>query len=98
LVALADVDERRAADRAARLRSERIEVESFALDVCDEAQVERTLKAVRERFGRLDAVVNNAAIDMAVPIAELTGEHWERIVRTNLTGPFLVTRHAVPLF
>jgi NAD(P)-dependent dehydrogenase (short-subunit alcohol dehydrogenase family) len=97
-IALADVDAARAEDRAERLRSERVDATAFALDVCDEAQVRDTLATIKARFGRLDAVINNAAIDMTVPIAELSGEHWDRILRTNLTGPFLVARHAVPLF
>jgi len=97
-IALADIDAARAEDRAARLRGERVDATAFTLDVCDETQVSRTLAAVKERFGRLDAVVNNAAIDLTVPIGELSGSDWDRIVRTNLTGPFLVARHAVPLF
>jgi NAD(P)-dependent dehydrogenase (short-subunit alcohol dehydrogenase family) len=40
-------------------------------------------------------VVNNAAIDITVPISELAAGDWERIVRTNLTGPFLLAKHAV---
>jgi NAD(P)-dependent dehydrogenase (short-subunit alcohol dehydrogenase family) len=40
-------------------------------------------------------VVNNAAIDFTVPISELDSGDWERVVRTNLTGPFLMAKHAV---
>jgi len=65
-----------------------------ALDVGDEAQVKRVIAEARERHGRLDAIVNNAAIDVTAPIAELEGSAWERIVRTNLTGPFLMAKHA----
>jgi NAD(P)-dependent dehydrogenase (short-subunit alcohol dehydrogenase family) len=63
--------------------------------VGDEAQVKEAVSRVRERFGRLDAVVNNAAIDITVPIDELAGGDWERVVRTNLTGPFFMAKHAV---
>lgn len=49
------------------------------------------------RPGRQDDVINNAAIDITVPIAELHGQEWERIVRTNLSGPFYVAQHAAAL-
>jgi NAD(P)-dependent dehydrogenase (short-subunit alcohol dehydrogenase family) len=67
---------------------------AMPLDVGDEAQVQQVVAATRERFGRLDAIVNNAAIDITVPIAELNSADWERVVRTNLTGPFLMAKHA----
>lgn len=94
-IAIADLDADRAAARVATLAESGIEAVSYALDVGDERQVESVVTQVRERFGRLDVVVNNAAIDITVPIDELAADDWERVVRTNLTGPFLVTRHAV---
>lgn len=94
-IAIADIDQGRAETKAAELSGRGVRAEAFALDVGDEGQVERTVAAVRERFGRLDAVINNAAIDITVPIDELSGADWDRVVRTNLTGPFLVTKHAV---
>jgi NAD(P)-dependent dehydrogenase (short-subunit alcohol dehydrogenase family) len=65
--------------------------------VGEESQVLELMQRVHERFGRLDAVINNAAIDITVPIAELQGFDWERIVRTNLSGPFYVAKHAAAL-
>jgi NAD(P)-dependent dehydrogenase (short-subunit alcohol dehydrogenase family) len=91
---IADIALERAQDRAAMLAEAGVQAMAMALDVGDEQQVLQVLTATRERFGRLDAVVNNAAIDITSPIAELSGNDWERIVRTNLTGPFLVAKHA----
>jgi NAD(P)-dependent dehydrogenase (short-subunit alcohol dehydrogenase family) len=56
--------------------------------------VQRAIATVREKYGRLDVVVNNAAIDITVPISELGAGDWERVVRTNLTGPFLMAKYA----
>ncbi len=70
---------------------------AVTLDVGDEAAVSEALTRILERFGRLDAVVNSAAIDVTVPIDELPVSDWERILRTNLTGPFIVARAAVPI-
>ncbi len=94
-IAIADIAQHRAEERVALLGEAGITAAAFHLDVGDEAQVERVVSEVRDRFGRFDAAVNNAAIDITVPINELSGADWERVVRTNLTGPFFVARHAV---
>lgn len=92
-VVLADIALERAQDRAAVLTERGIEAIALPLDVGDEEQVQQVIAAVRERFGQLDGVVNNAAIDITLPMAEMTAVDWERIVRTNLTGPFLMAKH-----
>ena len=94
---IADMAIERAQDRAAVLNESGIQALALPLDVGDEGQVAKALSSVRERFGRLDAVINNAAIDITVPISELSGEDWERVVRTNLTGPFYVAKHAAAI-
>jgi NAD(P)-dependent dehydrogenase (short-subunit alcohol dehydrogenase family) len=93
-IVIADIDLARAQNRVAVLADADIAAVAMPLDVGDEAQVQQVVAATRERFGRLDALVNNAAIDITVPIAELSGVDWERVVRTNLTGPFLMAKHA----
>jgi len=47
--------------------------------------------------GRVDVLVNNAAIDVTVPVEELTPEDWNRIIATNLNGPYWLARAAFPL-
>lgn len=83
------------ADRtAAELIAEGSQSHAIALDVGDEAAVRSALDEVVDRFGRVDAVINNAAIDITLPIDELNVEDWDRVVRTNLRGPFLLAKHA----
>ncbi|WP_372982048.1 SDR family oxidoreductase [Marinobacter sediminum] len=67
-------------------------------DVAEESDVERLLQATQEWGGRLDAVINNAGIanPETGPIENLKLEDWQRRLDVNLTGPFLVTKHAVP--
>lgn len=91
---IADLALERAQDRVAVLAESGIKALAMPLDVGDEEQVQQVIAATRERYGRLDAVVNNAAIDITVPISELTSTDWERVVQTNLTGPFLMAKHA----
>ena len=67
-------------------------------DVCDEGQVDAAFQALRERFGRLDLLFNNAGIGApAVPIDELSVAQWRAVVDTNLTGSFLCARAAFAL-
>ncbi len=64
-------------------------------DVTDVAQVERALRNVISRFGRLDVVVNSAG-ELATGSAEETSEaHWDRLIAVNLKGTFLVSRAAL---
>ncbi|HZH09856.1 MAG TPA: SDR family oxidoreductase [Microvirga sp.] len=64
-------------------------------DVTDPASVKALFSKVKETFGRLDLLVNNAGIGApAVPLEDLTLEQWRSVVDTNLTGTFLCTQEA----
>jgi NAD(P)-dependent dehydrogenase (short-subunit alcohol dehydrogenase family) len=66
-------------------------------DVSDAAAVSRAIDGVARRFGRLDALINNAGVAVFAPIMETSDADWSRILEVNLTGPFLCTKAAVPL-
>jgi len=66
-------------------------------DVSDAKAVASAVGAVSARFGRLDALVNNAGVAVFAPILETSDEDWGRILQVNLTGPFLCTKAAAPL-
>ena len=70
---------------------------AFACDVSDEASVFGTVRAVAEKMGRLDVVVNNAAIDHTISIEEMTVPQWDKVIAVNLRGPFLFAKAAFPL-
>ena len=58
------------------------------------------VKAAEERWGRLDGLVNNAAVTIDVPLEDVdavTPEHWERVLSVNVVGTFLVSQAALPL-
>jgi 3-oxoacyl-[acyl-carrier protein] reductase len=61
-------------------------------DVGDESDVQRMVEQVAQSFGRLDILVNNAGIWEGGYLIRLKAEEWERVIRTNLTGVFLMTR------
>ena len=66
-------------------------------DVADAEGVARALATVAEKFGRLDALINNAGIAIFKPILAVTYEDWSRVLAVNLTGPFLCAQAAAPL-
>ena len=73
------------------------EVLALAADVSRSADGERLVSAAAERFGRIDVLVNNAGVlGPRVPIEEYPEDEWRRVIDANLTGPFLVTKAAIP--
>jgi 3-oxoacyl-[acyl-carrier protein] reductase len=66
-------------------------------DITDEAAVRDMAARIAARFGRLDVLVNNAAIRAQVPFAEMTLAQWRTITGTILDGTFLVTSCCLPL-
>jgi NAD(P)-dependent dehydrogenase (short-subunit alcohol dehydrogenase family) len=63
-------------------------------DVTRRQQVEAMVARVLQHFGRIDILVCNAGVLTRTPFLELTDEQWEKVVSTNLTGPFLVGQAA----
>lgn len=67
-------------------------------DVADEEQVDAMFAALRERWGSLDVLVNNAGIaGPTAPLADTSLADWNRTIAVNLTGAFLCARRAVPM-
>jgi NAD(P)-dependent dehydrogenase (short-subunit alcohol dehydrogenase family) len=65
-------------------------------DVGDPAQVKSVFARIKDKFGRLDMLFNNAGMGTpAVPIEDLSFEQWQAVVGVNLTGAFLCTQEAV---
>jgi NAD(P)-dependent dehydrogenase (short-subunit alcohol dehydrogenase family) len=67
-------------------------------DVADENAVRECVRRSMERFGRLDALVNNAGTAHAHsgPVENLSLHSWNKVIATNLTGCFLTVKHAAP--
>ena len=68
-------------------------------DIGDPATAGRLVDAAVERWGRLDGLVNNAAMTVPTPLADLAGstaEEWEQVLRVNVIGTFLVSQAALP--
>src|SRR6185369_5419081 len=67
------------------------------LDVTREADWEKAIRTTVDRHGKLDILINNAAIVIPrVPIEERTETEWDRVMAVNAKGVFLGTKHAIP--
>lgn len=66
-------------------------------DMADPAAIERIVGKAVDEFGRLDILVNNAAISRRSAITRVTDEEWDEVIRINLTGPMYLTRAVVPV-
>jgi 3-oxoacyl-[acyl-carrier protein] reductase/pteridine reductase len=64
-------------------------------DVRSEPSVRQAVAAVAAKFGRLDLLVNNAAVFDSAPLEQLSLEQWDTVFETNTRGPFLVAREAL---
>lgn len=66
-------------------------------DLRDPEHVERLVRSVDERFGRIDLWVNNAAGQFFAPAEDISPNGWRAVVETNLTAPFLCCRAVFPV-
>jgi NAD(P)-dependent dehydrogenase (short-subunit alcohol dehydrogenase family) len=77
---------------AEEARSLGVEVASRATDVTEEAEIDALFELLRDRFNRLDLLVNNAGAFDGGPLDELSTEAWDHVLAVNLRAPFLCTR------
>lgn len=96
-VAFVDLDETAANEVTSTLGGP-ADVLFVCCNVADEGDVEETLRQITTWGGRLDALVNNAGLADPVTgaVEELTLAEWQKRLDVNLTGPFLMAKHAVP--
>ena len=74
-------------------------VTSIIADVSDESSVKELVGATIERFGKIDVLVNNAALFAPLhetKCTEIDVELWDKVMAVNLRGPFLTMKHVVP--
>jgi NAD(P)-dependent dehydrogenase (short-subunit alcohol dehydrogenase family) len=92
-VAVADIDGAGADTAAAELGNGSIGV---ACDVRSDVDVDAAVARAVEAFGGLDLLINNAGIEIAKPITELTSEEFSRVLDINVVGTFRLTKAALP--
>lgn len=100
-VVIADVDADGAERAAAQIEDAGGESLAVEVDVSDQYATESMARATLDRFGRIDGLVNNAAIALRIkhanaPLEELPVEEWDRVIAVNLRGTYLSCRAVVP--
>jgi len=70
---------------------------SGKLDVTEKDSVEGFARLVKERLGSLDILVNNSGATWGAPFEEMPLEKWERVIKVNLTGTFLMCQTVIPI-
>ncbi|MFD0689822.1 SDR family NAD(P)-dependent oxidoreductase [Actinomadura fibrosa] len=95
--AILDLDAGAADAVAAEVREKGHEASAFGrVDVSDRAQVDGAVGRVRDRYGPVSVLVNNAGLTGFKKFLHITGEAWDRIIAVNLTGPFYCAQAVVP--
>lgn len=100
-VVVAELDEQAARLVAEELVASGAEALAVKTDVADPASVAEMAAKTVERFGRIDVLVNNAAIFSTVPMSrspfdEISVEEWDLMMAVNLRGPWLASRAVIP--
>ncbi len=78
-----------------KYRAEGIEAHGYLFDVTDEPAVNEAVSRIEEERGPIDILVNNAGIIRRVPLLEMDLSEWESVIRTDLTGAFVVSKPVV---
>jgi pteridine reductase len=86
-----------ASQAAAELRDFGVRSAAFQADLTDPNQISRLFAQLEDSFGRLDILVNSAAIFERTPLLEISVDEWDRVMNLNLRAAFLCTQHAARL-
>ena len=95
-VVLADILDVEGEATAAQIRENGGEASYVHLDVTSEDEWRSAVEFALQTYGRLDILINNAAIYRRTPIVDTDVEEWRQIMEVNSTGVFLGTKHAIP--
>lgn len=92
-IAVVDMDKGRGDKVAAEIKNAGGDARGFVANVASESDIEGLVKDVVGQWGRVDILVNNAAISDNKHILEITKEDWDKVIAVTLTGPFLMSKY-----
>jgi NAD(P)-dependent dehydrogenase (short-subunit alcohol dehydrogenase family) len=92
-IAVVDMDKERGEKVAAEIKNAGGDAKGFVANVASEADIEKLVGDVVATWGRVDILVNNAAISDNKDIFEITKADWDKVIAVTLTGPFLTAKH-----
>jgi 3-oxoacyl-[acyl-carrier protein] reductase len=88
IVMVCDLKQNAVDEAVAACRQAGAQAEGFLMDVTDRDQVDAVVARVRERFGRIDVLVNNAGITQDARLVKMTQAQFDRVIDVNLRGVF----------
>jgi len=86
-----------AEETAVEIRASGAEVLAIRCDQGDVSQIEQTIEMIRNKFGRLDVLVNSASVFIEGEFMDVTPEAWNQVMNINARGPFFFMQKAAPL-
>jgi NAD(P)-dependent dehydrogenase (short-subunit alcohol dehydrogenase family) len=96
-VFMGDINDKAGRAFAKALRAEGLDADYLHCDVTEDKDIARLVKTAIRKGGRLDILVNNAAIAIGgFPVHEMTDEQWNKLIATNLTSVFRGCKYALP--
>ena len=96
-LALIGRDETKLGETAAEATQLGADAHTFITDVTHEQQVQSLKKRIEVQFGRVDILINNAGINLRMPLVDFTLADWRNVIDTNLTSIFLMCRSFLPM-
>jgi 2-hydroxycyclohexanecarboxyl-CoA dehydrogenase len=95
-VGVLDLDEARCADTVEAIKAARGDAIALGADISNREQVKAAVAKLREAFGAITIVVNNAGVTDFTPFEEVTEERWEFVYKINVLGQMIVTQEVLP--
>lgn len=95
-IGVLDLDEARCADTVGAITTVGRQAIALGADVSDRIQVKAAVEKLRDAFGPITILVNNAGVTDFTPFEELTDERWDFIYAVNVRGPFIMTQEVLP--
>jgi 2-hydroxycyclohexanecarboxyl-CoA dehydrogenase len=95
-VGVVDLDAERCAETVEAIKASRGDAIALGADISDREQVKAAVAKLREAFGAITIVVNNAGVTDFTPFEEITEERWELVYRINVLGQIIVTQEVLP--
>lgn len=93
-VMMAEIQPNKALDIAESLRGGTGKIQVVECDVGNAESAQRAIDETVSAFGKIDVLINNAGTDVTCSIDELSLDQWDRVIHTNLYGPFLLSKYA----